>query len=86
MATVGFDQSGDIWDEVVVFVVNSWGNWNKRNSRWDDDALGPWITGMMVIPINEYERYFVRSGSIDFYSRVNGFVMSHLPDYGFGGV
>ncbi len=86
MATVGYDKSGLVWKETVFFVVNSWGSWNKRNRMWNEEVLGPWINGMIVIPIDEYDRYFVRSGSIDFYAGIKGFELQHLPEFGFGGV
>ncbi len=83
MATVGYDDTSEIWTEPVVFVANSWASWNSLNPRWDEDALGPWIKGMIVIPEEEYERYFIKSGSIHHYSNINGFPAQQLPDWGF---
>jgi hypothetical protein len=81
MATVGYDISLELWKEPVVFVPNSWGAFNAPNPVWkaNEDVLGPWIPGMIVIPLDEYERYFVRGGSIHFYSQIKGFPVKELP-------
>lgn len=86
MATGGFDFTKEIWKEEVFFVFNSWEDWNEPNPVWlaHQDVLGPWITGCIVIAREEYERYFVKSGSIHFYSAVDGFPLTSLPDFSEG--
>lgn len=83
MATGGFDFTKEIWKEEVFFVFNSWEDWNEPNPVWKahEDILGPWITGCIIVPRDEYERYFVKSGSIHFYSDVDGFPVRELPDF-----
>jgi hypothetical protein len=82
MATTGYDISEEFFKEPVVFVNNSWGSWNKPNPIWmaNQDVYGPWVEGIMAIPIGEYERYFVKSGSIHFYSNIEGWQVKELPD------
>lgn len=84
MATVGMDFTRDLWSVEVFFVPNSWGAWNEPNPVWmqHQDILGPWIPGMIVVPADEYERYFVRSGSISFYADIVGVPRKPLPDWG----
>ncbi len=85
MATVGYVKaSAGIWKENVLIVPNSWGAWNQPNPVWlaHQDVLGPWIPGFIIISEDEYDRYFLGSGSIWFYSGINGFQRQKLPDYG----
>lgn len=86
MATGGFDFTKEIWKEEVFFVFNSWEDWNQPNPVWKahEDVLGPWITGCIVIERSEYEKYFVKNGSIHFYSEVDGFPVRSLPDFSEG--
>jgi hypothetical protein len=81
MATSGYDYSEEYFKEPVIFVNNSWGKWNQPNPVWmaNQDVYGPWISGMIVIAVEEYERYFVKSGSIHFYSEIKGFPNKELP-------
>jgi len=82
MATTGYDLSEEFFKEQVVFVPNSWGSWNDPNPIWvaNQDVYGPWIKGMIVVPIHEYERYFIKSGSIHFYSDIEGWEVKELPN------
>ena len=84
MGTVGYDKTCEIWKEPVFFIPNSWGDFNEVNPVWKSaqEILGPWIPGMIVISEEEYDRYFIRSGSIYFYSSIKGFPMQKLPNYG----
>lgn len=81
MATTGYDVSGEFFKTPVIFVNNSWGSWNKPNPVWmaNQDVYGPWCPGMIVMALEEYVRYFVRSGSIHFYSDIKGFPIRELP-------
>ncbi len=81
MATGGFDDTQEFYPETVFFVLNSWGKWNKPPAFWPTEAYGPWIPGMMVVPIDQYAKYFVGTGSIMFYSDIDGFTPQKLPDY-----
>jgi intein/homing endonuclease len=84
MATVGYDRTREIFKENVFFVPQSWGEWCPPNKVWVKhiDILGPYPTGMIVVPEDDYDRYFVRSGSIYFYGKVTGFPAQKLPNYG----
>lgn len=81
MATGGYDLTEEFFKEKVVFVHNTWGNWNEPNPVWQahEDVYGKWIPGTIVVPLDEYEEYFVDSGSIHFYSSVNGFPITEVP-------
>lgn len=81
MASTGYDWSTEFFKEPVIFVNNSWGAWNEPNPIWmaNQDVYGPWIPGMIVMAVDEYERYFVRGGSIHFYSEIKGFPIKDLP-------
>lgn len=84
MATVGMDWTRELWSVEVFFVQNSWGAWNEPNPVWKqhEEILGPWIPGMIVVPVDEYDRYFVRSGSISYYADIVGVPRKPLPDWG----
>jgi hypothetical protein len=87
MASVGYDDTKDIWPVRVYFVPNSWGAFNQQWSVWKSDPevqkiLGPPINGMIVVHHEVWESYFLR-GSM-FYSDIEGFPTKTLPDYGTG--
>jgi hypothetical protein len=89
MCSVGYDDTREIWPSRVYFVVNSWGEWNVQWSKWERDAelqkiLGPPITGLIIVRADIWERYFLGSGYIYFYSDITGYPMQKLPDYGTG--
>lgn len=83
MATGGYDLTREFFKEEIVFVHNSWGAWNQPNPVWlaNQDVYGPWIPGTIIVPLDEYERYFVRSGSIYHYSNIKGFPAQTLPNW-----
>jgi hypothetical protein len=87
MATVGYDDTREIWNDRVYFVVNSWGKWNSQWDKWKQDTdlqkiLGPPIMGLIVASASVWERYFLGGGSIYFYSDIQGFPAKKLPNYG----
>lgn len=87
MATVGYDDTREIWPTRVYFVVNSWGKWNDQWYKWKQDRelqkiLGPPITGMITVHHDIWERYFLGGQSIYFYSDIKGFPAQKLPNYG----
>lgn len=81
MATGGYDLTCEFFKEEIAIVHNSWGNWNEPNPIWleHEDVYGEWIPGTIIVPISEWEDYFVEQGSMFFYSDVNGFPISELP-------
>lgn len=87
MATLGYDDTREIWPTRVYFVVNSWGKWNKQWDKWVRDSelqkiLGPPIDGMMTVRSDIWEQYFLGGRSIYFYSNITGFPIQKLPDFG----
>lgn len=87
MATVGFDDTKEIWPVRVYFVPNSWGPFNQQWNKWKSDTeiqkiIGPPIEGMIVVHYSVWESYFLE-GSM-FYSDITGFPAKVLPDYGTG--
>lgn len=85
MATIGMDDTGEIYPAkygTVFLVANSWGAWNQRPAVWPEELLGPWPVGSFWVDEETYGHYFVGSGSIIAYGDVNGFVPKRLPDYG----
>jgi hypothetical protein len=89
MATVGYDDTKEIWPSRVYFVVNSWGTWNSQWDQWERDSelqkiLGPPINGMITVHGDIWEQYFLDGQSIYFYSDITGFPVQQLPDYGTG--
>lgn len=87
MANAGYDLTQEIWKEPVVFVPNSWGAWNKPNPVWlkHIDVLGPWIPGMLVVPLELYDRHIVSGREIYFLGETDGEALKKkpLPDWGF---
>jgi len=89
MATVGYDDTKEIWPIRVYFVANSWAAWNTQWSKWVNDSelqkiLGPPITGMITVAGDVWEQYFLGGQSIYFYSDIDGFPAKVLPNYGTG--
>jgi hypothetical protein len=87
MATVGYDDTREIWNERVYFVVNSWAAWNEQWVKWREDKelqkiLGPPIDGMITVRSDVWERYFLGDQYIYFYSDITGFPAKDLPNYG----
>lgn len=81
MASGGYDLSCEFFKIPVVFVFNSWEDWNEPNPIWmaNQDVYGPWVPGAIVMDAEEWERYFVAQGSIQFYSEIKGFPVKELP-------
>ena len=87
MATVGYDDTRNIWPTRVYFVVNSWAAWNEQWVEWVNnsalrDILGPPIDGMITCDAAIWERYFMPDAL--FYSDIKGFPSKTLPNYGTG--
>jgi len=87
MSTVGYDDTKEIWNERVYFVVNSWGDFNRQWEKWKNDrtmqhVLGPTVPGMIVVAADVWERYFLGGQSIYFYGDMEGFPAKTLPNYG----
>lgn len=85
MAHAGYDLTREIWPEPVVFIPNSWGSWNERNPRWDESVMGPWINGMIVCPLDHFERFILRAREIYYMVEFSGerIKARDLPDWGF---
>jgi len=86
MATVGYDDTKEIWPVRVYLVTNSWAKWNEQWEKWVRDTelqkiLGLPIDGMIVVHGDVWEQYFLSGGSIYFYSDIKGFPIQKLPDY-----
>lgn len=81
MAHAGYDLTGEIWREPVVFVPNSWAAWNQPNPVWlsAESVLGPWINGMLVVPLEDYERHIVRARSVYALAHIEGDAIKPLP-------
>lgn len=82
MAHGGYDLTEEFFKEQVAFVHNSWGpDWLEPNPIWleHEDVYGPWIPGTIVVPLDEFEDFFVNTGSIHYYSDVKGFPISEIP-------
>lgn len=85
MATVGYDDTKEIWPTRVYFVQNSWGDFNEQYDTWKRDTelqkiLGPPMPGMIVVAGDVWEKYFMRN--FMFYSDIKGFPSQTIPDYG----
>ena len=74
MAHGGYDLTEDFFPEPVVFVPNSWGAWNEPNPVWvaNQDVYGPWIPGMLVVPLDLYEKVILKACETYFMSNVVG--------------
>ena len=82
MATVGYDDTREVYPVGVFLVANSWGRWNERPHVWPEDRFGPWPEGSFWVAEDVYARYFVGSRSIFAYCDINGVPQKTLPDYG----
>jgi hypothetical protein len=86
MAHAGYDLTRELWKTEVAFVPNSWGGWNEPNPVWVDnqDVLGPWIPGMLVVPLDELDRHIVKAREIYYLAHIEGegIAALELPDYG----
>ena len=82
MATVGYDDTKEVYPECVFLVANSWGVWNICPSVWPVDRYGEWPIGSFWVREELYAKYFVGSKSIFAYCDVKGVPRKNLPDYG----
>lgn len=82
MATVGYDDTREVYPVCVFLVANSWGRWNAQPKVWPEDRYGPWPVGSFWVAEDIYERYFVGSRSIFAYCDIAGVPQKNLPDYG----
>ena len=82
MATVGYDDTREVYPECVFLIANSWGKWNNKPRVWPEDRYGSWPEGSFWVAESVYERYFAGSGSLFFYADIEGVPQKALPDYG----
>jgi len=82
MATVGYDDTREVYPVGVFLIVNSWGRWNEKPRVWPEDRYGPWPVGSFWVAEDVYDRYFVGSRSICAYCDVQGVPQKKLPDWG----
>ena len=82
MATVGYDDTKEVYPVGVFLVANSWGKWNSRPAVWPEDRYGVWPEGSFWVDEETYARHFVGSGSIFAYCDIKGIPQKNLPDYG----
>jgi len=82
MATVGYDDTREIYPVGVFLVVNSWGKWNSKPTVWPEGRYGAWPEGSFWVDEDTYARYFVGSNSIFAYCDIQGIPQKNLPDYG----
>ena len=82
MATVGYDDTREVYPTGVFLVANSWGRWNQEPRVWPEDRFGPWPEGSFWVAEDVYARYFVGSRSIFAYADIAGVPRKQLPDYG----
>ena len=82
MATVGYDDTKEVYPVCVFLVANSWGKWNSKPSVWPEDRYGVWPEGSFWVDEDTYARHFVGSRSIFAYCDIKGIPQKNLPDYG----
>ncbi len=82
MATVGYDISREVWSADVVFVINSWGNFNTQPEARFKSRKWPRIPGMIVVELSTWVKWFVGGKSIFFYVDIQGVPAKNLPDWG----
>ncbi len=82
LATVGYDDTREVYPVCVFLVANSWGRWNQRPKVWPEDRYGPWPEGSFWLAEDVYARHFVGSQSIFAYADIRGVPQKKLPDYG----
>jgi hypothetical protein len=82
MASVGYDLSRDVWKADVVFVPNSWGDFNTQPEAQFAERQWPRVPGMIVVELDVWVDRFVGDKSIFFYVDVQGVPAKALPDWG----
>jgi len=82
MATIGYDDTREVYPVGVFLIANSWGRWNQPPRVWPEDRYGTWPEGTFWVAEDVYDRWFVRGGSIFAYCDIQGVPRKKLPDYG----
>jgi len=82
MATVGYDDTREVYPECVFLIANSWGRWNNRPRVWPEEVYGPWPEGSFWVTEEVYDRWFVGSRSIFAYCDIAGVPLKNIPDWG----
>lgn len=87
MCSGGYDISNEFFKSEVFFVMQTWGAWNQTNPimKANQDVYyegGQYPTGIIVVPFDEWESEFLKSGSIYFYADIKGVPAKKLPNYG----
>ncbi len=82
MATVGYDDTREVYPDCVFLVANSWGVWNVQPRVWPVDIFGDWPIGSFWVREALYAKYFVGNRSIFAYCDVKGVPRKNLPDFG----
>ena len=82
MATIGYDNTREVYPECVFLVANSWGVWNQQPAVWPVERYGEWPIGSFWVPEDVYGRKFVGNNSIFAYCDIAGVPQKQLPDYG----
>lgn len=82
MASVGYDISRDVWPVDVVFVPNSWGDFNSQPEAKYKERGWPRIPGMIVASLDDWVKLFVGARSMFFYVDVQGVPAKNMPDWG----
>jgi len=82
MATIGMDDTKQVYPCCVFLVANSWGKWNNKPRVWPDELYGPWPVGSFLLSEEMWAQYFLRSRSMFFYCDVVGIPAKKLPNYG----
>ncbi|MBN2024061.1 MAG: hypothetical protein JW809_14860 [Pirellulales bacterium] len=84
MATVGYDDTREVYPVCVFLVPNSWGKWNEQPKVWPADVYGPWPEGSFWVDEEVWAEHFVGGRSIFAYCDVAGVPQKTLPDWGIG--
>lgn len=82
VATVGYDDTREVYPDCVYLVANSWGVWNAPPAVWPVDRYGEWPIGSFWVREELYAKYFVGSRSIFAYCDVKGVPQKNLPNFG----
>lgn len=80
MATVGYDISRTIWPVDVVFVPNSWGDFNTQPTCWP--LSWPRIPGMITVRLDDWVERFLGAKSMFFYCDIKGVPAKNIPNWG----
>jgi len=78
MAWIACDDTGEVYDEMLFLIQNSWGPWNRGPKRHGQPDGSFWVREKDAKSILAARGTFA-------YSSVKGFPAKQLPDYGLGG-